>query len=937
MSVTFDDVLYECSQRARRKKKIKKEITDDDLVKIIEDIVMDYQEDIPWFTVDKAILLKHLQKIFATFETFNSSVLSDDYSPWIKYKETETNWKYWNRYKEYLSKKSWSISAIDQINEDTHKILDRLWDPSKNTEDDQWDRRGMVVGNVQSGKTANFTGLICKATDVGYKVIIILAGLHDSLRVQTQKRLDEEFLGYKSDSSEDSKKLIGVSEIFSDSDWVDTITTQAPNGDFNRTVARNFNRHMSDNPILLVVKKNGPVLKNLIRWLTNTADTDAQGNKHHIGYPLLLIDDESDNASVDTSEMYINEDGTPDKEHDPKTINRSIRRILKLFKQSAYVAYTATPQANIYIHEKAETNKEGPDLYPRHFIATLESSSEYFGPEKVFGNEETEGLDLVREVKDNSFWLSDRHNKYTVPGYKGDTDALPPSLIQAIHGFIVATAIRIARGQENKHHSMLIHVTRYTDVQNKIKRQVNIYVKTYLQNVLNNRNSPSYLAVLNEIRNLWDEDYRNVTAKINDPDCSLLSWDEVVNNIYEIVRLIEIKEINGSAKDILEYDQHKDKGLITIVIGGDKLSRGLTLEGLTTSYYLRSTKMYDTLMQMGRWFGYRPGYYDLCRLYTTKVLKDNYRHITLADIEMREQFRYMETIGATPKDYGLKVKSHETLLVTSKVKMRSATTLKISFAASRKESLMFYRNRQTIIDNYMAYKKFLEKISEYKVERKPRERIIYNNVPYDQIINILDLYNTPDDSSFPKNRLLKYIQNQVGTKFLKKWTVYVAQGDTKEHFYELSENEKIPMVKRSISQKADNSNRNNNEIFFPGILVSRSDETVDLEKGSSEYNKALKYTQDLWKKKKGKKSEEAPNKPNDISARFARSSEQGLLIIYPLYPQGTKDSSKEPLLPDDMRDIPMIGYAISFPENSKDEKVEYVVDNKYHDQEFYSE
>lgn len=919
----YEQFLYECNQKARRKKAIKKELTDDELRDIIKNCELDFQNDLPTFRIDKENIFNQLQKHFITYERSESSILSDDHNHWLKFKELEIKWKFWNRYKEYLSKKNWSESAIDDINIDTHKILDSLWDPTKNTTADQWDRRGMVVGNVQSGKTANFTGLICKAADAGFKVIIVLAGMHNSLRVQTQKRLDEEFLGYKSDSDEESKVLIGVSEISTDCDWIDTITTQSNSGDFSKKVSNNFNRHMSSNPILLVVKKNVYVLKNILKWLTNTAQTiDSDGKRFHSGFPLLLIDDEADNASVDTSEIFFNEDGTPDKNHDPKAINKSIRRILKVFNQSAYVAYTATPQANIYIHQKAETVNEGPDLYPRHFIINLESSSQYFGPKTIFGDENEQGLDLVRVRDDYTQWIPDGHKSY----HKIDLEKeIPESLRDAIHSFILATSARIERGQINKHNSMLIHVTRYNTIQAKVRSQVVTYVEYLLENI-DNENSISKISILNTLKELWETDFSETTRNIDDPECKVLSWNHIKQNLYDVIRLIEIKEINGTAKDVLDYDNNKEKGLITIAIGGDKLSRGLTLEGLTISYYLRSSKMYDTLMQMGRWFGYRPGYYDLCRLYTSDELNKNYEFITKADLEMREQFKYMAVIGSKPINFGLKVRSHESLLVTSKVKMRNSETIKISFAASRKESLMYYKGQNIINNNFSNFKSFINKIWEKK---KDVNDLIFAYIETDEIIDFLDNYTVPEDTSFPKDRILNYIKKQKNNDYLRKWTVYISQGRVKkdEYLYSLDNGKEFPMTVRSISDKAENSGRNNKEIFFPGITASKGDDTKDLIE--NEWSRALNNTIKQLEKKKGKKSNEVPEKPSDLAARNERDPKRGLLMLYPIYPQ---ENDKTPILTN-LINIPMIGVAISFPENSEDEKIEYVVDNKYHDQE----
>ena len=146
------------------------------------------------------------------------------------------------------------------------------------------------------------------------------------------------------------------------------------------------------------------------------------------------------------------------------------------------------------------------------------------------------------------------------------------------------------------------------------------------------------------------------------------SWEEVSSQLPDVVSDIQVRMINGTAKDALDYSEYEGAGLKVIAIGGDKLARGLTLEGLCVSYFLRASRMYDTLMQMGRWFGYRPGYLDLCRLYTTPDLSEWFGHIADAAEELREEFDIMAATGATPREYGLKVQSHPVLMVNLKAK-----------------------------------------------------------------------------------------------------------------------------------------------------------------------------------------------------------------------------------------------------------------------------
>ena len=281
------------------------------------------------------------------------------------------DWRYWQRYQTFIERKL-SDDVVEALHKSTDDILGLLEDPKR---DGVWDRRGLVVGHVQSGKTGNYSGLVCKAADAGYKVIIVLAGMHNNLRSQTQIRLEESFLGYETSANRDPGKPIGVAEIDSDPKiHPHCATTRADKGDFNASVARNFAISPEERPWLFVVKKGKPVLTQLLKWIRgHVADaTDAETSRRIVtNLPLLIIDDEADNASVDTGEQLFDEDGIPDEDHQPKAINSLIRQILHAFSKSAYVGYTATPFANIFIHRNGATVDEGPDLFPQSFIINL--------------------------------------------------------------------------------------------------------------------------------------------------------------------------------------------------------------------------------------------------------------------------------------------------------------------------------------------------------------------------------------------------------------------------------------------------------------------------------------------------------------------------------------------------------------------------------------
>ena len=335
------------------------------------------------FDVERAI--NELVRRFSHWIGKDSSLQDDEgHIQWLN-AARKKDWRYWHRYQTFLEKKM-SVEVVGALDESTDNILGRLEDPTRSG---VWDRRGLVVGHVQSGKTASYTGLVCKAADAGYKIIIVLAGLHNNLRAQTQIRLEEGFLGYKTSENRDPGKPIGVAEIDSDpSIHPHCATTRDDNGDFRQAVAAHFAISPEERPWLFVVKKQKTVLTQLLRWIQNhVADTVDKDSKRRLvtKLSLLVIDDEADNASVDTGEQLFDEQGNPDEEHQPKTINSLIRKILHAFERKAYVGYTATPFANIFIHRQGETKDEGPDLYPKAFIINLAAPSNYVGPAKIFG------------------------------------------------------------------------------------------------------------------------------------------------------------------------------------------------------------------------------------------------------------------------------------------------------------------------------------------------------------------------------------------------------------------------------------------------------------------------------------------------------------------------------------------------------------------------
>lgn len=863
------------------------------------------------------------------------------------------DWRYWQRYRDFLESKM-SIKAVDALDEATNKILEQLEDPLR---EGAWDRRGLVVGHVQSGKTGNYTGLICKAADAGYKIIIVLAGLHNNLRSQTQIRLEEGFLGYETSAKDENDVLryIGAGENARDAGIRPNCAThRSDKGDFNTKIANHLAISPEQRPWLFVVKKNKTVLERLLTWIRNhVADArDADGRRIVSGFPLLLIDDEADHASVDTGDQVVNQDGTMDDEYQPKAINSRIRKILHTFERKAYVGYTATPFANIFIDRRKATKDEGPDLFPQSFIVNISAPSNYVGPARVFGLHSSDGrvggLPLIRDMDDHADasgedgWMPLKHNKHHIPLYQG-RDEVPPSLREAISAFVLCCAVRVFRGQGNKHCSMLIHVTRFTAVQEQVRRQVSDLVKSFRMR-LRGFSAEEKGALLAEWRKLWEEDFVPASAEVakvmedSSGEFELPGWRDIEKVLPEVVEDLagNVRAINGSSGDVLDYTEREETGLKVISVGGEKLSRGLTLEGLCVSYFARSTKMYDTLMQMGRWFGYRPGYLDLCRLYTTPDLVEWFGHIADAAEELRQEFDIMAKTHETPETYGMKVQSHPVLMVTSPLKMRSAKTLQVSFCGSVLETVAFHRDQSIIKGNLVATESLLEAAgmpSESGVIVRKRgggsmqewKGFLWKGVPAEHVAEFFSAYQTHSASHKVNSRVLADFVKAMSAKGeLTSWTIAVIGGRDGAMGASFSLCGKYAlehMITRNQSSKTEH--------YSIGRLLSPRDETIDMDEKS--WLAAMRLTLENRAQDPGRGTEETgkepPKYPGGVWVRRVRGlgaegvpahPECGLLLLYPIDPKGAKLPEGAP---------PVVGFGVSFPASHSPTTVEYKVDH----------
>jgi hypothetical protein len=911
----------------------------------------------PGVSIDIEALAAELRHLFSV-AVDQATALDDltEHVPWLQNKKAEIQWRFWNRYMTYLERDfGMPPNVVNSLHELTDMILERLEEPQR---DGPWDRRGMVVGSVQSGKTANYTGLVCKAVDAGYKLIIILAGIHSNLRSQTQVRIDEGVLGFdtqKNRKLNSDNRWIGVGKLPGDRLHIHSLTSSAEDGDFNRKVADVIGVMVGGDPVVLVVKKNSYLLKNLSKWVLHVAGSDDVTGKRVVpNVPLLLIDDEADNASINTRN---NKNG--DEEDDSvSAINGKIREILSAFSKAAYVGYTATPFANIFVNPDAQTQKHGDDIFPRSFIINVKPPSNYVGPAKVFGLNgdidagipAEEGLPIIERIEDYATAFPPKHKKDHVP------IELPETLRKALRCFLLTCAARRARGQEKKHNSMLIHVTRFVDVQGHVVQLVKEELFA-LQRRIEFGDGSRTPALLEELRSLWEIEFVPKSKAMGSDAGPTVSWEQVAAELHSATAKATVLAINGFAKEALDYQEHAADGRTVIAVGGDKLSRGLTLEGLSVSYFLRTTRMYDTLMQMGRWFGYRPGYLDLCRIFTTDQLVTWYRHIALAEAELRREFDYMVAAGLTPEKYGLRVRTHpDGMIVTALNKMCHSQKLELSWAGVLVQTTQLPKDETRLNHNIAATEIFLNSQSP-PVNVGKHETRIWRGIKASTIADFVEDLQLPAQSARASGRQLAAFIRQQARKAdpeLTDWTVALISVKGADRIETIGGFENVGLVSRTAeSQTSDSFGVRKANILSPadegwdfaGLVFDRAwfdsiadkpELASDLEWLEKEIGKeASKVASDLtfrWQQTDPpiiKPPEKTKiERPNGRVLRLLRRRTHGLLLIYPLQPPTfSRSDSNAPEIPTGLKEdgTPVIGVALSFPTSETATRVEYAV------------
>ncbi|MCC9072125.1 Z1 domain-containing protein [Flavobacterium sp. F-65] len=848
--------------------------------------------------------------------------MNGDITPWLYSRKDEINWELWSRYKSYMYEKDPSF-PINDLDDFTDKILDKCYNPK---ESGSWDRRGMVVGHVQSGKTSNYVGLINKATDAGYKVIIVIAGTISSLRRQTQERIDEGYIGRSSSAyinNNGENRIIGAGKYKADTD-IYSLTSSfyrtGDEGDFDRKVANRLNIPIGKNPVVFVIKKNKGILENLIDWFSKDSNIRiVNGQPKLFDVPVLIIDDEADAASVNATKD-INE---------IKTINKLIRTLLNVFDQNTFVGYTATPYANLFIPQdyneelttivKGKTYFIGEDLFPKDFIINIIAPKNYIGAAKIFGlenpvtGESHEPLNVFRVIDDYDppfFRTINKNNKDQLPEY------LPESLETALKSFILTCAIRRLRGHEKKHNSMLVHVALYVKWIDRVASLINERMKDFKNYI-----SANDAQFLKELEELFINDFLPTTENVienidyKDSRIELHDWYSVKAELKKAASKIYVRAVHGTRsttnleyKDIdeIDYSLYED-GFSVIAVGGGRLARGITLEGLSTSYYLRTTRMYDSLMQMGRWFGYRPGYVDLCRLYTTETIYEWFNHITMATEEMRYDFDEMTTRNLKPKDFTLKVRNHHGLLaITSVAKLFWAQDITMSFSGSNPQTYLLLKDKKSIQNNFNNLKNLFEKL-EYptneniKQIRNKIKYLLYRNVQIEILTDFIENYkiNIP---SINNQVISDYIKSQNKSNNIREWNICIVSNTS----------EKVLLYDEGVIKKPENRTEYNTQKY----RLSADGKEIELVcsvRNQTEHSDSYKITKNQIDDVVDRQVDLAENGAGSIKERRANES-KGLLLIYALDERGTTKVENG---------IPIIGYSIHFPKIENEVQVSY--------------
>lgn len=814
---------------------------------------------------------------------------------------------HWLRLRNWLLiNRGYKKGIVESLDYTTDRVLTHFIDPTFNPSDD-FRIQGLVIGQVQSGKTANYTALIAKSVDAGYKLIIVLAGIHNQLRWQTQLRLTQD-LGLNEIPG-------GIGFPAQGYRW-STITEHTFDGDFHPGTVQAGS--LGELPVVAVVKKNATVLSRLLKWL--------QGRPKPDYLPTLIIDDESDQASInigadrdEINEEFFKEmvDLTDDDfegttfdlkdELKPSTINKLIRSLIKEFNQICYVAYTATPFANVLQEPLGKDYEAGDSLYPRDFIISIPISEEYIGAEQIFGirNDSAVELDVISVVDDlDAFHLN--------PNKEDEEIVMTISLKESLLDFILASAAKDYRDDKSGKSSpvtMLVHTSRRIFAQIKLGETIREEIR-YLRNSWRYR-SDDDLQTEARFKNRWYKEFQS-----RNKQTSNLSFNDIepyIDKIFQFQCSVQVCVFNSRTEDQLGYDS--DPYRKVIVIGGNRLSRGITLEGLIVSYYTRKSNYYDTIMQSGRWFGYRPGYGDLTRIWTTLDIYKHFRHLAIVEEDIREQLEIFEQMGKTPKDVSPLILAHPVLSVTAPNRMGSAQQYYTSFSGQFLQSVRLHLDNTNILrKNLNATRDIIASLRSPNVPDELSKRHTWKGIPWETIISYLDMFTVPSEAAnFRPTELANYIRRQAeeSDELIHWWVSIISLSQ---------ENEVLGVIDLGGSIGHVNA-------------ISRSRLKLDRHSVGVLANPTNKYN--LGDDAIGLTQEQIKTARNNVenhlfqnlstSLRHQRDPTEGLLCIYPISQYSASNRKDRVNLFDNAPEgVPVIGLAILFPPSASATTKSYI-------------
>lgn len=753
------------------------EVTEDNLLDLIESQLrtygLEYDED------DVKAIQRSLESRLLIKHTTGISIDNDSkIRNWYSSIHIENDY-FWSRYKNYLTRDMKldpkSIDVLD--NKTLVDLMNYVADPRKDSTEKAL-RRGLVIGDVQSGKTSTYTGLICKAADAGYNVVILLTGVTETLRKQTQERIEEGVIGRSVKIEKiggKPQRIIKPVGVGKDNEPSKAQALTSIENDFKTDKTDIILSLQNMNLLVLVIKKNVTVLQRVLDWLKGN-NLDPIDNKIHC--PMLLIDDEADNASINTKKDLYN----------PTKTNALIRSLCEIFERTTYIGFTATPFANVFIYPDTEEQMANADLFPEDFIYVLPTPSSYIGAKDIYGNGRySYWLNMTDDIIEPSFETLDEEFRN---GIDKDTrllyykhaktwrGTLPDSIKDAVCTFILSNAIRILRNDEEQPTTMLINVSRFVDVQNyvkeeieKILQQIKRFIKFDLSdNLVANEKSKVYLL----LKRNWEEQYSYLDY----------DWSDICkrNILFKASDKIETRVVNGS-KMSQKIDYEETPNASIIAIGGIALSRGLTLKGLCVSYFYRNTNTFDVLMQMGRWFGYRYNYDDLCKIWTSKETCGFYKEISDSTEELKGDLKIMHRIHKTPREFGIRVrKESQELQITAANKMRHSFDHEeiVNIYGNLFETPYVDANLDHQKSNLENIKAFITKAnqagytfdSEFNKEKGVR---VIKNIPSGFIADLIAEAHIAPHKRFDKLQMYKHITESFGNSL---WDVLFVSGDS---------------------------------------------------------------------------------------------------------------------------------------------------------------